>query len=84
MESTPLTEIQPVNPVAPYLGGKRNLAKRITMHIATILVRHFIWIRIKLLHWNYDTGDWSAGRLLVYAICVFFLLDTVPKNLSLI
>lgn len=36
MESTPLTAIQPVNPVAPYLGGKRNLAKRITAKINTI------------------------------------------------
>ena len=36
MESSQLIEIQPVNPVAPYLGGKRNLAKRITSQINTI------------------------------------------------
>jgi len=29
MESTPLREVFPIRPVAPYLGGKRNLAKRV-------------------------------------------------------
>lgn len=33
MESTRLEEVSPVNPIAPYLGGKRNLAKRIISHI---------------------------------------------------
>ena len=30
MKRDPLTAVQPVNPVAPWIGGKRNLAKRIT------------------------------------------------------
>lgn len=36
MESRNKTNIQPVNPVAPYLGGKRNLAKRVIAKITTI------------------------------------------------
>ena len=33
MESTQRRQVSPVNPIAPYLGGKRNLAKRIISHI---------------------------------------------------
>ncbi|MFK5977879.1 MAG: DNA adenine methylase [Rhizobiaceae bacterium] len=36
MESSSLIEVDPVNPVAPYLGGKRNLAKALTKRISTI------------------------------------------------
>jgi len=35
MEST-LLEVRPVSPVAPYIGGKRNLARRLTALIDTI------------------------------------------------
>lgn len=36
MESTPFRSVSPVRPVAPYLGGKRNLAKRVCGLIETI------------------------------------------------
>ena len=36
VESIPFTGVQPVLPIAPYLGGKRNLAKRLTKLIASI------------------------------------------------
>ncbi|MFK5979690.1 MAG: DNA adenine methylase [Rhizobiaceae bacterium] len=36
MESSSLIEVDPVNPVAPYLGGKRNLAKTLTKQISAI------------------------------------------------
>lgn len=34
--------VRPVSPPAPYLGGKRNLAKRITARIATIPHRTYV------------------------------------------
>ena len=36
MESTPFHPVSPVRPVAPYLGGKRNLAKRVCSEIEAI------------------------------------------------
>jgi len=36
VESSRQSEITPVNPIAPYLGGKRNLARMITKTIAVI------------------------------------------------
>jgi len=33
VESTQTRQVSPVNPIAPYQGGKRNLAKRIIKHI---------------------------------------------------
>ncbi|CUW41154.1 D12 class N6 adenine-specific DNA methyltransferase [Magnetospirillum sp. XM-1] len=36
MESIQLRPVSPVRPVAPYLGGKRNLAKRIAAEVASI------------------------------------------------
>ncbi|HRD47447.1 MAG TPA: DNA adenine methylase [Caulobacter sp.] len=36
MESSPFTPVDPVRPVAPYLGGKRNLAKRLVALIEKI------------------------------------------------
>ena len=41
MEST-LSGVTPVNPVAPYLGGKRNLARRLCALIATIPHRTYV------------------------------------------
>jgi DNA adenine methylase len=41
MESN-LSSVQPVRPVAPYLGGKRNLAGRLTKLIATIPHRAYV------------------------------------------
>lgn len=35
-KSNSLNPVTPVNPVAPYIGGKRNLAKRLCAHIETI------------------------------------------------
>lgn len=35
-ESSPFTPVHPVKPVAPYIGGKRNLAKRLVALIETI------------------------------------------------
>lgn len=40
MESNPT--VKPISPPAPYLGGKRNLAKRITGRIATIPHRTYV------------------------------------------
>jgi DNA adenine methylase len=37
-----LTDVAPVSPAAPYLGGKRNLAKRICALIATIPHRTYV------------------------------------------
>jgi DNA adenine methylase len=36
MSDNPLAQVDPVNPVAPWIGGKRNLAKRLTARIAAI------------------------------------------------
>lgn len=36
MESSPHSPVAPVRPVAPYVGGKRSLAKRLTAMIATV------------------------------------------------
>ncbi|QHL91855.1 DNA adenine methylase [Sphingomonas changnyeongensis] len=36
MESSPNTAVRPVRPIAPYIGGKRNLARRIVKLIETI------------------------------------------------
>ena len=36
MTTTPMTAVAPVRPVAPYVGGKRNLAKRLVALIETI------------------------------------------------
>lgn len=36
MESSPHSPVAPVRPVAPYVGGKRSLAKRLTALIATV------------------------------------------------
>ena len=36
MESIPLQPVAPVRPVAPYIGGKRNLSARLVARIATI------------------------------------------------
>ena len=41
MEST-LTDVRPVRPAAPYLGGKRNLSRRLCALIATIPHRTYV------------------------------------------
>ncbi|NJR80761.1 DNA adenine methylase [Sphingomonas corticis] len=41
MESS-LSGVSPVNPIAPYLGGKRNLAKRVCTLLATIPHRTYV------------------------------------------
>lgn len=42
MESTTLSPVAPVRPIAPYLGGKRMLARRLTALIDTIPHRSFV------------------------------------------
>ncbi|HVY33076.1 MAG TPA: DNA adenine methylase [Caulobacteraceae bacterium] len=77
MESTPLTAIRPTRPVAPYIGGKRNLSKRLVELIAatphTLYAEPFVGMGGVFLRRDSRPGcevinDWSADVATLFRI----------------
>lgn len=67
-ESSPFTPVDPVKPVAPYIGGKRNLAKRLVALIETVPHRTYaepfvgmggVFLRRRLRPPAEVINDWS-------------------------
>lgn len=77
MESSPFSAVAPVRPAAPYIGGKRNLARRLVSIIETIPHRTYaepfvgmggVFLRRRLRPQAEVINDWSQDVATFYRV----------------
>lgn len=77
MESSPFSAVAPVRPAAPYIGGKRNLARRLVSLVETIPHRTYaepfvgmggVFLRRRLRPQAEVINDWSQDVATFYRV----------------